>query len=283
MNTKISVITPSFNQIEHLKLCAKSVADQIGSFELEHLVRDGAGGDEIEEWIESKPFAKIVCEPDIGMYDAINKGFLSAQGEILSWLNCDEQYLPETLDKVSKWFDQHPDRDILFGDVVLINQEFQPLSYRKAMIPLRGHLRYCFLPTYSAATFIRRSIIDKGFLLSTKYRAISDAVWIDQILEAGFKPGVLNDPLSTFMQTGTNLGQSELSFKEGDRWNRETGSTSVVIKVFWSAVHRLRKLLSFSYIRRDIRINVYESYDSCRVLKRSKIGGLWSSSISNGR
>ncbi len=280
---KFSVITPSFNQVEHLKLCAKSIADQTGSFELEHIVRDGAGGAEIEKWISSKPFAKVVCEPDSGMYDAINQGFENAQGDILSWLNCDEQYLPNTLDKVSRWFNQHPNHHILFGDVILVDKESQPLSYRKAMIPLRGHLRNCFLPTFSAATFVRRSIIDSGLLLSTEYRAISDAIWVDQILEAGFKAGVLNEPLSTFMQTGENLGQSELSFREGDHWNLATGSNRSLTKYLWKTIHRFRKLLSLSYIRRDARIQIYHPSSNDRVLRQRKIGGLWSSSIQDGK
>ena len=53
------------------------------------------------------------------MYDAINRGFAKASGDILAWLNCDEQYLPGALAKVADHFARHPRTDILFGDIIL--------------------------------------------------------------------------------------------------------------------------------------------------------------------
>ena len=50
------------------------------------------------------------------MYDAINRGFARASGDIVCWLNSDEQYLEGTLAKVADYFETHPDIDVLFGD-----------------------------------------------------------------------------------------------------------------------------------------------------------------------
>ena len=40
-------------------------------------------------------------EKDGGMYDAVNRGYRRAQGDILAYLNCDEQYLPGALKTVA--------------------------------------------------------------------------------------------------------------------------------------------------------------------------------------
>src|SRR4029079_2177761 len=115
----ISIVTPSYRQVSYLRRCAMSVADQSGSFAHDHIVQDGGGGVEFEAWSKGQRVAQVFSEPDDGMYDAINRGFRKANGDILAWLNCDEQYLPGALAKVADWFERHPSKDILFGDVIL--------------------------------------------------------------------------------------------------------------------------------------------------------------------
>lgn len=272
---KLSIITPSFRQLDYLRLCAASVEDQQGDFSHEHLVQDGGSGGEFERWAAEQDFAKVVSGKDGGMYDAINRGFARAGGDVLAWLNCDEQYLPGTLAKVAEWFGRHPDRDILFGDVVLVSPDGRPLSYRQAVTPLRGHIRNCFLATYSAATFVRRRVIEEGHHLDTRYRAIADAVWIEELLEAGYQAGVLNEPLAVFTQTGGNLGQTPAAEEENRRWSAEKGAGSAVGRIFWSAVHRVRKFAKGSYRPREVAVAIHLPGSAGRVERRARIGGRW--------
>jgi glycosyltransferase involved in cell wall biosynthesis len=209
------------------------------------------------------------------MYDAINRGFARADGEILAWLNCDEQYLPGALAKVAAWFEANPEKDILFGDVVLVSPEGVPLAYRQAILPLRGHIRSCFLPTFSAATFVRRRVIDQGHLLDTRFRAIADAVWIDTLLGAGFRAGLLNEALAVFTQTGENLGQTRAAAAESESWRRECGAAAGWRRVLWSGVHRLRKMLRGAYGTREIEIRIHRPGESGRSISRGQAGGRW--------
>src|ERR1019366_9421237 len=113
----ISIVTPSFNQIEWLRLAVASVADQEG-VDYEHIIQDG-GTDGVVEILESEfgnlgKRLRVFVEKDTGMYDAVNRGLRQGQGEICAYLNCDEQYLPGTLPRVAEFFSRYPEIDLLF-------------------------------------------------------------------------------------------------------------------------------------------------------------------------
>jgi glycosyltransferase involved in cell wall biosynthesis len=91
---KFSIITPSFRNSAWLKLCIASVADQAG-VEREPIVQDACSDDGTQDWLRQDPRVKAFIENDSGMYDGVNRGFRHATGDILAYLNCDEQYLPQ--------------------------------------------------------------------------------------------------------------------------------------------------------------------------------------------
>src|SRR3954464_10648572 len=100
---QFSIVTPSFRQLSWLKRAVRSVADQKG-VEVEHIIQDAGTGPELETWVRENSNAQLFVEKDNGMYDAVNRGLARAQGEICAYLNCDEQYLPGTLEKVAQCF-----------------------------------------------------------------------------------------------------------------------------------------------------------------------------------
>src|SRR5262245_57026405 len=116
---RFSVITPSFNPSPWLRLCVASVADQ--NVDVEHIVQDAGSSDGTLDWLRHDARVKVFIEQDRGMYDAVNRGLRRAKGEILGYLNCDEQYLPNCLQSVDDFFRTHPNVDVLFGDVVVVD------------------------------------------------------------------------------------------------------------------------------------------------------------------
>src|SRR5580700_4635827 len=112
---KFSIITPSFRNSAWLKLCVASVADQQG-VEVEHIVQDSCSDDGTQDWLPHDKRVHAFIEKDSGMYDAINRGLRRARGDILAYLNCDEQYLPGALRDVGEFFATHPGVDIVIAD-----------------------------------------------------------------------------------------------------------------------------------------------------------------------
>jgi glycosyltransferase involved in cell wall biosynthesis len=86
---RVSVITPSYNGWPLTRLCVASVADQ--GVDLEHIIQDAGSTDETASALQPDQRVRFFQEKDRGMYDALNRGFDRATGEILGWLNCDER------------------------------------------------------------------------------------------------------------------------------------------------------------------------------------------------
>src|SRR6266567_8816837 len=107
---RFSIITPSYRNSQWLKLCVASVADQEG-VEFEHIVQDSCSDDGTQDWLPKDSRVKAFIEKDKGMYDAVNRGFARATGDILAYINCDEQYLPGALKGVHDCFADHPEVD----------------------------------------------------------------------------------------------------------------------------------------------------------------------------
>jgi len=273
---KVSVVTPSYKQLPWLKLCVASVADQEG-VEVEHIIQDAQSGPELEDWVRQKAKAKLYVEADSGMYDAINRGFARATGDIVCWLNSDEQYLEGTLAKVVRYFEVHPEVDVLFGDALLIGNTGALLSYRRTILPKIDHVQLSHLNTLSCATFLRRSVLERGYTLDTHWRAIADAAWVVEMLKGGIPMGVLNEPLSVFTITDKNLGQSSLALTEAKRWQRQVPIPWRWLRLVFVLNHRVQKLIKGAYWPRSVTVRLYSltSPDKRESRTVSLIGFKW--------
>lgn len=107
---RISLVTPSFNQSAYLEDTLRSVLDQEYP-DLEYLVLDGNSTDNSVEIIRryADRLAYWSSESDDGQYAAINAGFARSTGEIMGWLNSDDQLAPWALATVGAIFATLPE------------------------------------------------------------------------------------------------------------------------------------------------------------------------------
>ncbi len=216
---KFSIVTPSYRQLDWLKLCVASIADQQG-VAFEHIIQDAHTGPELEEWVRQNSSAQLYVERDAGMYDAINRGLRRAGGDICAYLNCDEQYLPGTLRRVAGYFEQHPGVDVLFGDSIVTDATLTPLAYRRVVLPRRWHTLLRPLGVLTCSTFFRRKIVDEGALFDPSWKITGDKAWILSLFDRGYRLAVLPEPLAVFALTGANLSQHEAVHAERLRWKK---------------------------------------------------------------
>jgi len=205
---RFSIVTPSFRQLDWLKRCVRSVGDQ--GCELEHSVQDGGSGVELEEWVREHTDAILSVEQDAGMYDALNRGFSRAGGEILAWLNCDEQYLPGALRAVEARFAAEPELDVLLADNLIVDGSGTYLAHRYSIQPTSGQIWLRF-PVASCALFFRRRVWRP---FDTRWKSTGDWWWFRDMMLRGARIGIMRRFVSAFTETQANLGLAPVSRAE---------------------------------------------------------------------
>jgi glycosyltransferase involved in cell wall biosynthesis len=119
---RISVVIPSFNQAEYLRLALESVLGQAGEFELEVWVIDGGSTDGSVDVLRShEGRVRWLSEPDGGQSEALNKGFGRATGDVVGWLNSDDLYRPGALAAVARAFRSDPRLEWVHGRTDVID------------------------------------------------------------------------------------------------------------------------------------------------------------------
>ncbi|HYR84137.1 MAG TPA: glycosyltransferase family 2 protein [Terriglobia bacterium] len=118
---RISIVTPSYNQVGFIERTIQSVLDQDYP-NLEYIIIDGGSTDGAVDVIRryEKHLAYWVSEKDNGAADAIGKGFAKAAGEIFAYLNSDDLYLPGALRAVAETM-QDPSVDVAYGNTYWID------------------------------------------------------------------------------------------------------------------------------------------------------------------
>lgn len=210
---RFSIITPSFRSAQWLPLCIASVADQ-QAVSLEHIVQDSCSDDGTGNWLPKDPRVKAFIEKDQGMYDAVNRGFRRSAGEILAYLNCDEQYLPGALQAVHEFFAAHPDVDVVLSDTVVTDSQGEYICHRYALVPRKYQIWIRF-PVLTCALFVRRRVVDTlGIWFDTRWRDLGDLFWVMAMINRGVRMAVLPRFTSLFADTGENMNLKPNALRE---------------------------------------------------------------------
>ena len=236
-----SIITPSFRNSAWLKLCIASVADQTG-VTLEHLVQDSCSDDGTQDWLPHDPRVKAFIEKDGGMYDAVNRGYRRATGDILAYLNRDEQYLPGALATVKVFFAENPSVEVLFAGSIVTNGDGNYVCHRHGMVPNPRHIWYRF-PALTSSIFIRRRVIhERGIFFDTKWRDLGDFHWVLELLKQ--RVPMADDPVftSVFADTGENMNLKPNAVREKKETYALIPGRVRLGRPLWILNHRLRRL-----------------------------------------
>ena len=122
-NLIVSIITVSFNSVGTITDTINSVLAQTYP-EIEYIIIDGSSTDGTIEIIKSfeNKISKFRSEPDIGIYDAINKGIRLATGNIVGIINSDDFFYNNTvIERVVESFREN-EIDAIIGDVQFVDR-----------------------------------------------------------------------------------------------------------------------------------------------------------------
>jgi glycosyltransferase involved in cell wall biosynthesis len=181
----VTVIVPSFNQGRFIGSTLDSILQQDYA-QLECIVVDGGSTDETLEVLKNYRDTRLswISERDEGQSDALNKGLQRASGEIITYLNSDDLFLPGAVAFAFEYFEMHPNVDLFYGDGYYVDAE------GKRLMPFKSapfDLALCILNGQDLAqpgTFWRRHLSDRIGLFDENlhYRMDFD-YWIRAALE----------------------------------------------------------------------------------------------------
>lgn len=194
----ISIITAVRNGARDMPATLASVEKQDHS-DIEHIVVDGASTDGTVEVVrrEGRRVARLVSEPDAGVYDAFNKGLQLASGDVIGYLNAGDTYTaPDVVRRIAVQF-ALADVEATFGDVVIVdpaNPDNVLRHYRSSSFtPAR--LASGFMPAHPTL-FIRRDTYERCGRYDPSYRIAGDfelciRLFVEQKVRYTYVPDVL--------------------------------------------------------------------------------------------
>lgn len=174
----VSVVTAVYNGAEFIEDNILSVKNQKYPH-IEHIIIDGGSRDGTVDII--KRYAgtynlRWVSEKDGGVYDAFNKGFMKARGDIFTWLDGDNYFHSNVVESVMDIFRAVPAVDIVHGDVDIVDYHGKYLrTYRAPNISFRNALikNTSAIPLQPAA-FFRKEWYQKANGFDLRYPIAAD-------------------------------------------------------------------------------------------------------------
>lgn len=234
----ISIITVCYNSAATIADTLQSVASQTYP-EIEHIVVDGASTDGTLDVIKrhGKHVARLISEPDSGLYDAMNKGLRIARGEIIGLLNADDVYADTgVLERVSAIMEATK-IEALFGDAEFFSptRPDRPLRRYRSERFRPDRIAWGWMPAHPTL-FLKRQVYERFGLFRTDYRIAGDFEFVARIFHGGtvsysYLPEVLVRMRTGGISTG-GWRNTMLLNREVLRACRENGIKTSLPKIF---------------------------------------------------
>ena len=173
---RVTIVTPSFNQVDYLEETIRSVLLQ-SYHDVEYIVVDGGSTDgsidlirKYEPWI-----TWWISAPDGGQAEAINRGLSRATGSIVGWLNSDDVFYPDFIANRVAEFMAAPEVDLFYGDVdVGSTSEVSEAIMRGRMTDFETMVRTLDVPIPQQSALWRAEVLEKVGDLDPRWQVVLD-------------------------------------------------------------------------------------------------------------
>lgn len=157
---KFSVLTPSYNTGHYLRRSIESVKRQDYK-NWEHIVVDGGSSDDTLTVLNDYPHLDWISESDKGQSDAMNKAFSRASGDLIIYLNADDELADGLLARVARKFEQTQRLDMVVGNLRINNRATSEI--RRPSVTLFDILDNPFflMPANPVSYIYRRSLQER--------------------------------------------------------------------------------------------------------------------------
>ncbi len=259
---RVSIITVTFNSSSTIADTLESVRTQTYN-NIEHIIIDGNSKDSTADIVKSYPHvSKFICEKDMGIYDAMNKGIKLATGDIIGILNSDDFYASnDIISKVVRVFENTQEKT-LYGDLQYVHPDHLNRITRKWVSGnfSRMNFQYGWMPPHPCF-FVRREVYEKVGHFCLLFKSAADYEMMLRILfkyrfNAVYLPEVL-----VKMRSG---GISNSSLKKRLRANKEdrlawkfNGLRPYFFTLYLKPLRKIRQFINKEQIKRLPLFNLF--------------------------
>ena len=260
---RITYVTITYNAAKVLQRTLDSVLSQDYP-NIVHLIIDGASTDDtlklVDDYIARSNAAQnghriqVTSEPDKGIYDAMNKGLRSLDGDYVCYLNAgDFLPSPDTVSRIITSLSSHlstsnsPLPAVLYGDTDIVDGEGRFLHHRRLAPPenltwrsFKQGMLVCHQAFYARTDFAIATPYDMQFRYS------ADVDWCIRVMKAAAKENVPLLNLNMVVANYTEEGQTTLHHRES-LWERyrvmehHYGRVQTFLLHCWFAIRALLK------------------------------------------
>ncbi len=195
---KVSIITATYNSEAAIETALRSVSAQDYQ-NLELVVIDGKSKDNTVAVVKEKynrP-SVIISESDKGIYDALNKGILTATGDIIGFVHSDDFLAsPEVISGIVEAFSKY-EVDGVYGDLQYVHKEdtSKVIRYWKSEVFEPPLLKGGWMPAHPTL-FLRKEVYEKHGLFNLDYKIAADydlmlRIFQDPVLKFKYLPRVI--------------------------------------------------------------------------------------------
>ena len=221
----LSIVTVCHNSAAVLPKALASLRAQSHE-DREWVVIDAASTDGTLEIIRTsgEKLGNWISEPDGGIFDAMNKGWQRAQGDVVYFLNSDDAlYDDAVLARVADAFDNDPMLDLVVGEIVYCLQDGRVLcrSFRHIDANSLVYEDLCH-----QAVFARRALFERIGGFNASFRINADYDWLLRALRVGARVGWLDQPVAYFSTGGMHTRNFDQLVVERENVRRQYVSGS---------------------------------------------------------
>lgn len=271
---RISIITPNFNGVQFLEKTIQSVLDQ-GYPKLEYIIIDGGSTDGSIEIIKKyqKHLTYWVSEPDRGQTHAINKGIAKSTGEIISWINSDDYYLPNVLNTIAGAYTNKQWNNIVFGHTQIVNAQGQIKKTISPVVLSANQLNPVKCIMYQPSSFFTRNMYERfGPFDENLHYAMDMDFWI-RLFYSGNTIYSIDEKLSAFRRHAdakSSLGNLPFIVDLINKYEKNTNAFSGVEKIlnYYYEQYLREARLDIKYLRTLLKLKKPYTLKKHRILRK---------------
>ncbi|RBW59058.1 glycosyltransferase family 2 protein [Ruegeria sp. A3M17] len=202
----ISVITATYDLLsqgrqdsfrEVIECMARQNCDRA-----EHIIQDGASTDGTVEFLQNLTAdaarTRLISEPDIGLYDAMNNGAKAARGEYLLFLNSDDSLASDDILNIVADRLEATQPDFLFGSTLRrFENGSESREKRMSLTAILQRMPFCH-----NSVLLKRDVFLALGGHDTQFSVAADYDLMLRLLTEGYQGERIDDPISMFWGRG---------------------------------------------------------------------------------